>query len=215
MVKRIPKYAHLPLMICFAAQFLAYYIPRLIPPRGYRIDMAFPIDARIGVFPIWVTVYIGAYLFWGWGYVYIFSKSRADMRRFFIADIIQKTVAAACFLLLPTRLIRPALAGDSALADLINIIYALDLPDNLFPSMHTSVSWLIARYIGSMRTVPPAAKAFAYAFAVLVMLSALFTGQHVVADLLGGIALAEGALFLAVRIAKHRWGKVNHEAQIR
>ncbi|MGI6239419.1 MAG: phosphatase PAP2 family protein [Christensenellales bacterium] len=214
MGRRIPNYARLPLLICLAAQFLAYYIPRTLPPRGVRIEMALWIDARIGVYPIWVIIYIGAYLFWVWGYVAILSNSRADMRRFFAADIVQKAVAALCFILLPTHLHRPALAEDSVFAALTNLIYRLDPPDNLFPSMHTSVSWLIARSIGSMRGVRPACKAVCYVCAALVMLSALFTGQHVVLDLIGGVALAEGALILGGWIETRRRRKVDHETTI-
>ena len=161
----------------------------------------------IPIAPPWIAVYVGAYLYWVVGYVAIARVSPGVCRRFFRADYLAKAVAMLSFIFLPTWLPREQVASGGAFGWLLRAIYAADPPNNLFPSLHCSVSWLIARQIGALSAFRPAVKAAAFAFSVLVFLSTLYTRQHLIADVLGGMLLAEGAFYIS-----RKWAA--HEAQV-
>lgn len=203
MGKIIPKYARVPLLLCAVVQFLAYYVPRALPRLPYVVDMATPLDRMISVAPVWIVAYVGAYLYWVAGYFLIARVSPAVCRSFFRADWIGKLVAFLCFVFLPTCLPRAEIADGGVFGWTLRAIYAADAPDNLFPSLHCSVSWLIARQMGTLAAFRPAVKAVSFAFAILVCLSTLYTGQHVIADVIGGILLSESAIRVSEKMEKH------------
>lgn len=207
MGKIIPKYARIPLLICAVAQFVAYLLPRALPKLPFAVDMATPLDRMIRVAPAWVVIYVAAYLYWVSAYVAIARVSPGVCRKFCRADWIGKAVAFLCFVLLPTRLPRIEIADGGVFGWMLRAIYAADAPDNLFPSLHCFVSWLVAREMGMLAAFRPAIKIASFLFAILVCLSALFTGQHLIADVIGGILLAEGAIYVS-----RKWAR--HEAQI-
>lgn len=207
MDKIIPKHARIPLLICAAAQFLAYYLPRALPRLPYVVDMAIPLDRLVAVAPAWVLVYVVAYIYWVAGYVAIARVSPGVSRAFCRADLITKAAAFLCFVLLPTNLPRVEVTGGGLLGGLLRGIYAIDAPDNLFPSLHCAVSWLVARQMGMLSAFKPWHKAASFLFAALVCVSTLFTGQHVAADIAGGVAVAEGALYIS-------WKWMKNEAQV-
>lgn len=207
MGKVVPKFARIPLLICALTQFLSYYLPRALPSPGYVVDMTTPFDRMITVIPAWVIVYVLAYLYWVVGYIAITRVDQRTCRVFCRADSIGKVLAAACFVLLPTHLSRPEVVGDGVFEWLLRVIYAADAPDNLFPSLHCQISWFVARYIGAMDAFGSGVKVVSFLFAALVCISTLFTGQHVIWDVIGGILFAEGAIYLSKR-------GMNDEAQV-
>ena len=86
----------------------------------------------------------------------------------------------------------------------MRVIYTLDSPTNLFPSIHCFVAWLGTRYIFDCKHLRRRGlvSALCVVGSILVFLSTLFTKQHVIYDVLGGIAVAEIGYFAA------RWTKL-------
>ncbi|MBP5159414.1 MAG: phosphatase PAP2 family protein, partial [Lachnospiraceae bacterium] len=74
---------------------------------------------------------------------------------------------------------------------LLNVIYFFDLPNNLFPSIHSLKSWLCFAAVRDERRVPAWFKGFSFVLAVLICVSTLYTKQHVAADALAGVFVAE------------------------
>ncbi len=203
----IPKYARVPLIICAVAQFMAYWLPRALPRLPYTVDMATALDRAIVVTPPWIVVYVAAYMYWVLGYIAVARVSPGVCMRFCRADWMGKGVAFLCFVFLPTYLARPEITGGGAFGWMLRAIYTADAPNNLFPSMHCSISWLLARQMGMLDAFRPGAKAASYVLAILICISTLYTGQHVVADVVGGIILAEGSIYLI-----RKWNR--HEVEI-
>ena len=194
--KWIPNYARLPMILCWAVQLGAYFLTKLIPHGAY-IQVTLPVDREIPLVPAWILAYVGAYLYWILGYVLIFRISRAHCRVCARADIFSKLVCLVFFVLMPTRMDRPSVIGGGLLNWLVRFIYACDSPTNLFPSMHCLVSWLLARELMRIKAYPAYVRWGAVVFSVLVFLSTLFTRQHVVIDIFGGMALAEISMLLS------------------
>ena len=203
---RFPRYAWAPMLAMWAAQFQAYYFSKVFAHRPI-VDMALPIDSRIPLVPGWILPYVGAYVYWIAGYGYLCAVDKKYGRQIAFADVLGKTVAALFFILLPTTFVRPDASGGGVCRWMVRMIYALDEPRNLFPSLHCFCSWIIARGLMPLKQVKPWVKFSAAAFSLLVCASTLFTRQHLFLDVPGGILLAEGCLLLA-----RLWGKRRKEA---
>ena len=198
----IPRYAVLPLIMCAVTQYISYFCTKFIHIRDY-VDLSLPIDHRIPQRPEWVVVYILSYVYWVVGYIAICRVSRERCRTLFRADIISKFVAALCFVLIPTTLPRDPISGG-VFEWLLNMIYTMDSPYNLLPSMHCLLSWLIAREMMGMKEFRPVVKWGAVVFSFMVFASTVFTRQHFIIDIPAGMLLAEIALLISHKIESRR-----------
>ena len=68
--------------------------------------------------------------------------------------------------------------------------------DNLFPSIHCLVSWFCFLGIKDQKRIPTWYKGVSFTLAVLVFLSTIFTKQHVLVDVAGGVILAQVCFIL-------------------
>ena len=95
------------------------------------------------------------------------------------------------FIILPTTNVRPELAMDSVWDVMLSIIYRLDMPYDLFPSIHCMASWFSCIAVRKNRKIPNWYKAFSVLMTVMVVISTLALRQHVWQDAAAGILLAE------------------------
>ena len=95
------------------------------------------------------------------------------------------------FLAYPTTNTRPVIEGSGFWDVLAGWLYSIDAADNLFPSIHCLVSWFCFLAVKGQKKIPTWYKAFSFILAVIVFLSTLFTKQHVIVDVIGGVALAQ------------------------
>lgn len=170
---------------------LVYYGARVLAADRPHSDWTLPIDRAVPFLPWTVAVYFGCFLFWAVSYLFLAGREKEQAYRFFCADFLAKTVCLACFVLLPTTNVRPAVEGRSVWDALMRLLYRIDAPNNLFPSIHCLVSWLCWVGVRSRADVPRRYRGFSFLMAAAVCLSTLTTRQHVAADVAGGIALAE------------------------
>ena len=200
--KCIPSYGRRPLLAALALNCSVYFLSRLIAGSWPHHTMASAWDGAVPFLPWTVGVYVAAYLFWAVNYVLAVRESQEGAWRFLAADGVGKLVCFALFLLWPTAAVRPEVPEGSWL---LGLIYALDAPDNLFPSIHCFNSWMCWAGVRGRRAVPAWYKAFSLVFALAIAVSTLTTRQHVLADVLAGFALAECCWQLAGRTALGRW----------
>ena len=98
------------------------------------------------------------------------------------------------------------LTGDGIWAELMRLLYRIDEADNLFPSIHCLVSWICYIGIRGNKKVPLAFRVFSCIMALAVCISTLTTKQHVIYDVVAGIALAEAGYFILGRIGRQKTG---------
>lgn len=99
-----------------------------------------------------------------------------------------------------TEVIRPVMTGTDLFARMIQNVYAGDNPYNDFPSLHTSISTLLAIH---WFRFDRRAGIVAAIWAALIIASTVLIKQHYLADLLGGLLLAFGAGWLYTRMILH------------
>ncbi len=121
-------------------------------------------------------------------------------------------VSYAFYFFLQSFVVRPTLAGDDLLAQMIRDVYAGDNAYNDFPSLHTSLStilaihwWRVDKRIG----LPVAV------WVALIVLSTVFVKQHYVPDLLSGLLLAFGTSWVFLRMVAAGQGSSASSPQVK
>lgn len=123
------------------------------------------------------------------------------------ADLFAKLMCMLCFLGFPTTNIRPVIEGNSIWEELMRMLYRVDAADNLFPSIHCLTSAFCFIAVRGNEKVPKWYKTASFLIAAGICASTLTTRQHVLADVIAGIALAELSWLLVDKSGFSKWYK--------
>ena len=187
----IPGNTHLPLVCALVLQTLVYTGTKLLMAGAHHYNFESAWDLAIPFLPWTVVIYTGAFLYWIISAVIILRSGTENAFRFLCAHCLSLLAALVFFLALPTTNTRPV-PGDKTLWDFfMRLVYTLDTPDNLFPSLHCELSWLCYLALKRIPGMPRSGKCFACVFSLLVFISTLTTKQHILIDVLGGWLIAE------------------------
>lgn len=199
-MRSIPRYIPVSLGLMLLWMLLVYDGSRLALSGREMYCMATALDDMLPSIPFFSIVYLLAFVQWALGYYYIAVESKALCYRTLATELTAKTVSLFCFLLLPTTMERPVLTGTDFFSMLNRLIYALDPPNNLFPSLHCLESWFCMRYAWQVKKLPRWYPWVMLVFTLLVMASTIFVKQHVVADVLAAVVLGEICIRLAQKL---------------
>ncbi len=194
--KVIPKYGFFSVIFCFVFNSLIYTGLQILMKKAKHFDLTTPLDKAIPFVPMWAFVYLGCFLFWAVNYVLITRLGKEEWFCFATGDYLSRIICGIFFILLPTTNIRPEITGNSFPELLIQFVYWIDAPTNLFPSIHCLVSWLCFVGIRGKSYVPKWYQVFSALFAIAVFASTLFTKQHFIVDVIAGVVIAEVCYFI-------------------
>lgn len=180
-----------------AFNFMIYNGGRFLAKNLKHQNLSFIIDQRIPFISWTILIYWGCYLFWIINYCSCVKYDKGNGYRFIRAHYIGEAICFICFILFPTSMIRPEVTGNSVFCQIIKITYAYDEANNLFPSIHCFVSWLCWIGVRNNTYVPEWYQKISLFSAFAVCFSTLTVKQHVIADVLAGILLAEISYLLA------------------
>ena len=186
-----PAYARTPLALLAAAAVLAYYGTRLITPEFTHFDFTLPIDGRIPFVPAFAAVYVLAYVQWIAGYILIARESREACCEVLGGEIISKLICMALFIIIPTSMVRPEITSEDFFSRIMRFLYSIDAPDNLFPSIHCLESMVCIHGALRMKRIGRWYLWLTLAFSALVFISTVLVKQHVILDIIAGIAVCE------------------------
>ena len=169
------------LLALFLVQLLYIPINRTVS-GGVQTSIA--LDGWIPLYPVWTIPYVLSLVWWAGFYTWAGLKMDDRLYTALIASTLFTMLTAYTFYLLyPTYVIRPSVEGNGWQYDMLRRVYAADKTYNAFPSGHTYTSLLILFYWWRWR---PQMHWLWVLIVAVVLLSTLFTGQHNLADLLGG-----------------------------
>ncbi len=173
------------LIAVFLVQFLYFPINRTI--QG-GVVLATPWDAHIPLWPIWVVPYLLSLAWWSGCFIWAAWKMDDDLYLAFVISLITVMLSSyIVYIAYPTYVIRPPLEADGWLTKIIDLLYENDRVNNAFPSGHTYNAVLITLYWWHWQ---PRQRWLWIAIMIVVLLSTLFTRQHNLPDLIGGIVFA-------------------------
>ena len=200
--KLIPRYAWMPLLVCVLLNTVVYYGNRLIPKYRF-FDVSSPaIDDNIPFVTWMIVFYVFSYVFWTIGFLVICRESKALCYEMISGEMIAKSLCLVFFFALPTEMVdwpSGQFEIDNAFDWTTQLIYDMDEPNNLFPSIHCLESWVVTRGAFRCKKVPKWYCVFCVVITLGIFASTVLVKQHVVVDILGGILVTELGLALAKR----------------
>ena len=198
--KLLPDYAIRPLILALAANFIIYFGVSQLRDHLTFHSLALPVDDRIPFFAPFIIFYILAYVQWIINYLLIAREGKAFCYHFIYGDVISKLFCLVFFLFFPTTLVRPEVTGHSICDQLVRLVYQIDAPVNLFPSIHCLESWCCIHAALRMKKTPRWYLPITIVMSFCVFASTLLVKQHVFVDIFGGILVFEAGYYLARNI---------------
>jgi membrane-associated phospholipid phosphatase len=193
--KLVNFYSILPLLSAFGLNMLIYSGTMILCADWKHYDLTLPIDWHVPVIPWFMYIYFGCYLFWIINYIMIGHLGKEHFYRFITADMLSRIVCGLFFILLPTTNLElresVIIDGSSFSEKMMQFLYMVDQPTNLFPSIHCLVSWYCYVGIRKQKAIPLWYRIFSCLFAIAVCVSTQVTKQHYIVDIFAGILLAE------------------------
>jgi len=164
-----------------------------------RIFLQTPLDRALPVVPVFVIPYVSLIPYIAISLLaFLFVRVRV-YRSAAITMIIVWFISYACYLFLQSYIARPNITGTDTFSAMIRSVYAGDRPYNDFPSLHTSLStiiaihwWRIDRRVGIAAAI----------WTALIVMSTVLVKQHYLADVAGGLALGIVTSWLVIRITR-------------
>lgn len=154
-------------------------------------------ELAIPLVPLLVFPYLSFTLL---GLVPFFILRKKEIKELALAFIIGSIIAAIVFVILPTERGFVRIVPEGITAPIFEFILRVDTEANLVPSLH--VIYVMLYYFGTIPHIFKQRNKVVFSLLIgLIVLSTLFTHQHHIADILTGILVAYGSMYLARRIS--------------
>lgn len=173
-------------LVCI--QSILYFISKLL--QGDLNLVGNVIDTKIPFVPAFFIPYCIWYLMIFIIPYYLYCKDKDKFIKYTMAYILCSMIGNIVFISYPSTVARPTVTGTDIFSLIAKFIYWIDTPTNCFPSLHCAISMLFILYICENKNTNIITKISVCIISVLIMLSTLFTKQHVVVDFISGDILA-------------------------
>lgn len=187
-------------LVCLTAAAAVYLVSGvydLLNHGPYRLFLLTPLDSMIPVVKIFVIPYISLN-FYVYATLIFFMLFRSEYFKSAAFSMITLFIISYLFyFFFQSYVDRPQIQGNDWLSGLVRGVYATDNPYNDFPSLHTSISTIIAFHWWKLDKRAGIACSL---WTALIILSTLFIKQHYIADAAAGIALSLSASYLYTRV---------------
>ena len=164
-----------------------------------------PVDQQIPVVKLFVLPYVSLQPLTYLTLIIFLLVSVRIFQSAALSMIIAFLISFVFFIFMQSFVERPAVVGDDLLSGLLRGVYSSDNPYNDFPSLHTSLSTILAihwmrvdRRVGIATSI----------WAALIVMSTVFVHQHYLADVVGGLVIAFGVSWVLLRLVADRRGSV-------
>jgi len=184
-------------IVLVAAVFFTNQIYDLLNHGPAVWNLRTPLDAALPVVTPFVIPYVSLnYVVYFTLIVFLLFRTKV-FHSACLALITAWFVSYFFYFFFQTEVIRPVLAGSDLFTRMIQNVYAGDNPFNDFPSLHTSISTILAiHWLRFDRRAGIAASIWT----VLIVASTVLIKQHYVADVISGLSLAFGVSWLYNRL---------------
>lgn len=168
--------------------------------EGKPHNVAKKIDGHIPFVPAFVYIYV---LWFPLIFLFPLALFRANpmaYARYQTAILLDIALSLVCYLVYPTSFARPE-APDTVSGRAMKLVFRGSYKGlNCAPSMHCSMCYLVLHFVGATPGLPPAVAAIAVPVALGIVISTLFTKQHVVIDALTALPLAAVCILIGNRL---------------
>lgn len=180
---------------CLVLLYFLFYLPAffiLEKVSSPKVTVYCPIDGMIPFIPAFVFPYFAWHLLIPAILIFFMIKDREAFLRLCFTMFTGMTAALFIYAVIPNGLnIRVPVTGNSLPEKICSLLYSIDTPTNVCPSIHVSSTVAISVSVQKARSLKKhkAVKIFLHITAILIIASTLFIKQHSVYDVLAGAAL--------------------------
>ena len=168
--------------------------------EGKPHNVAKKIDGHIPFVPAFVYIYV---LWFPLIFLFplaLFQANPMAYARYQTAILLDIALSLVCYLVYPTSFSRPE-APDTVSGRAMKLVFRGSYKGlNCAPSMHCSMCYLVLHFVGATPGLPPAVAAIAVPVALGIVISTLFTKQHVLIDALTALPLAAVCILIGNRL---------------
>jgi len=167
-------------LLIFSLAIKGLYIP--LNRRRSQFYWKIPLDNKIPLLPFFTIFYLLYHP--GVFSTYILLWNTPHINRFLLSIIISYIISTIFWYFIPNGVSRPILTQSTILHNILRFIYKHDGDTNGFPSAHVFVSLICGHFLS---TAFPAGAIMIWPSILLIILSTVFTKQHYMIDILGGM----------------------------
>ncbi|HEX7556471.1 MAG TPA: phosphatase PAP2 family protein [Leptolinea sp.] len=162
------------------------------------VALKLPLDNLIPIIPWWSLPYVLWMFCWFWLWFWASMRMPDGLFKVFSTSALIVILSSMLFFaVFPTFVLRNPVKGTGFGADLLRYVYASDGLYCAFPSGHIYLCTLTALFFS--RWHPRSTWLWGLVF-LTVTCSTLFTGQHYILDIVGGLIFAFGGTYLGTRL---------------
>lgn len=168
--------------------------------EGKPHNVAKKIDGHIPFVPAFVYIYVLWFPLILLFPLALFRANPMAYARYQTAILLDIALSLVCYLVYPTSFARPE-APDTVSGQAMRLVFRGSYKGlNCAPSMHCSMCYLVLHFVGATPGLPFAVAAIAVPVALGIVVSTLFTKQHVVIDALTALPLAAVCILIGNRL---------------
>ena len=168
--------------------------------EGKPHNVAKKIDGHIPFVPAFVYIYVLWFPLILLFPLALFRANPMAYARYQTAILLDIALSLVCYLVYPTSFARPK-APDTVSGRAMKLVFRGSYKGlNCAPSMHCSMCYLVLHFVGATPGLPFAVAAIAVPVALGIVVSTLFTKQHVVIDALTALPLAAVCILIGNRL---------------
>lgn len=202
----LPDYSWVCLIGLILSQCMVFWATRIPLMFMEKLDLSTALDARIPFRPEWISIYLLSFASWAITFFLLFRQRKEHVYRNSAAYFLTLMVTGITFLVLPGAIERPEVTGTDLFSRLVKLVYLVDQPNNLCPSLHVICSYYCWRAVYDTRGIPRWYRRFNFVFLILVSCSILLVKQHVLLDIPAAVLASEVPLQLGRRFNWERLG---------
>lgn len=154
--------------------------------RSDLYALYFPWELNIPLVPEMIFIYLSVYII---PLLHLFVVSQEEMAEGSRTIVWSIWLSGILFLLIPTKIGFPWPPPTEAYPFFFGLVKTVDLPHNLFPSLHITLAYLLSRML--VRRERPLFNAFCFLWFLSVCFSIILVYQHHLVDILGGLCVGQ------------------------
>jgi membrane-associated phospholipid phosphatase len=180
-------YGWLKFMLVFYLLFFPVYFGTqyLVSPERHALQLFFDWETRIPLIPWMIWPYLTLFTLFS---VPLVQMTSDEMHRLTLQSTIPLLTAGVCFVVIPSRIGFPPTEIDELHRPVFDLLWAVDNPRNLVPSLHIAFSTLIL--LGSRQVTIAPLRPFYLAWLIVMVCAVILVHQHHIIDVVTGIAVA-------------------------
>ncbi|WP_049895191.1 phosphatase PAP2 family protein [Paenibacillus antibioticophila] len=157
-------------------------------PGNHVYSLKIKLDLLVPFIPSFIIPYLLWYPFITFVLITLAFKNRHIYFQTLLALCVGLVTSYIFFALFQTGIERPIPTESNFIHHLVRFVYSHDQPYNCFPSIHVLTSYLM---IKGARILKKTIWVMISVMSIFIIVSTVFVKQHVLADVIGGVLVAE------------------------